>query len=51
MNQPLDPRNSVRRVAAIHLVFMGDLNRFKTKFLASAALAIQGDSSTQSLAR
>ena len=37
MSQPLDPRNSVRRVATAHLLFLGDLNRFKAKFLGAAA--------------
>ena len=37
MNQPLDPKNSIRRIATTHLLFLGDLNRFKAKFLASAA--------------
>ena len=36
MNQPLEPRNNIRRVATAHLLFLGDLNRFKVKFLASA---------------
>jgi len=37
MNQPLDPRNAIRRVATAHLLFLGDLNRYKAKFLTAAS--------------
>ena len=33
MAQPMDPRNAIRRVSTAHLIFLGDLNRFKAKFL------------------
>lgn len=36
MNQLLEPKNLVRRVATTHLLFLGDLNRFKAKFLITA---------------
>ena len=37
MAQPMDPKNAIRRVATVHLLFMGDLNRFKATFLSTAS--------------
>ena len=34
----MEPKNAIRRVATAHLLFMGDLNRFKAKFLQTATL-------------
>ena len=33
LNQPIDAKNLIRRVASMHLMLLGDLNRFKVKFL------------------
>ena len=36
MAQSLEPRNCIRRVATVNLLQLGDLNRFKAKFLQAA---------------